>query len=378
MHIKQIAHTVVTNFEYKRIMNCRYLLNTELTNPILSRLHSESIVMTAKKTDRFVIFSDMHVGNGGSRDDFLQNAPLFFKVIHRFYYQNKYHLILNGDVEELQKFSLNSIIKIWNLLYHYLDDFRSENRLTKILGNHDIELFHERQSHPAYSKYLSLRLTTESGDLMIFHGHQASRYRQTLEPALKMAVRHILRPLGINNKSIPHDSLKKYNLEKRAYEFARQKRLIAIIGHTHRPLFESLSRVDILKLQIEQLCRNYPFEPLEKQMILEAKIKKYGSELHHAITKNARQGFRGSLYSDGAVIPCLFNSGCVIGKRGITAIEIYDGKIALVHWFDRERSLKYLNFNGYEPLQLEDTHYYRVVLKEENLDYIFTRIRLLA
>ena len=77
------------------------------------------------------------------------------------------------------------------------------------------------------------------------------------------------------------------------------------------------------------------------------------------------------------IIPCIFNSGCVIGKSGITGIEITNGLIKLVHWFDKTKTSKYMNFNSYIPEQLSDTDYYRVVLKEDHLDYIFSRIHLL-
>ncbi len=62
----------------------------------------------------------------------------------------------------------------------------------------------------------------------------------------------------------------------------------------------------------------------------------------------------------------------------MTCLEIEGGKIRLVHWFDKTKSAKYMQQTGYEPEQLGDTDYYRMVLNEETLDYIFTRIRFLA
>ncbi|MCK7513153.1 MAG: hypothetical protein MZV70_60110 [Desulfobacterales bacterium] len=44
---------------------------------------------------------------------------------------------------------------------------------------------------------------------------------------------------------------------------------------------------------------------------------------------------------------------------------------------DRRRSDKYVEAAGYEPQRLGDSDYFRVVLKEEDLDYIFARIELL-
>lgn len=83
-------------------------------------------------------------------------------------------------------------------------------------------------------------------------------------------------------------------------------------------------------------------------------------------------------YLTTALLPCLFNSGCGIGRHGVTGIEIVHGRIALVYWVDRGRTDKYFDAEGYGPQRLGDSDYYRVVLKEEDLDYIFTRINLLG
>ena len=53
-------------------------------------------------------------------------------------------------------------------------------------------------------------------------------------------------------------SRRRFRVEKRMYNFARKKKIMALIGHTHRPLFESLPRLDTLKIEIENLCRAYP------------------------------------------------------------------------------------------------------------------------
>jgi hypothetical protein len=84
------------------------------------------------------------------------------------------------------------------------------------------------------------------------------------------------------------------------------------------------------------------------------------------------------LYNNELLVPALFNSGCTIGKRGITGLEISHGTIALVHWFDRKISDKYLKYNGYNPERYNDSDYFRVVIKQDYLDYIFTRTELLA
>ena len=62
----------------------------------------------------------------------------------------------------------------------------------------------------------------------------------------------------------------------------------------------------------------------------------------------------------------------------MTCLEIEDEKIRLVHWFDKKISKKYLKQSGYEPERLKGTDYYRLVINEESLNYIFARIKFLS
>ena len=62
----------------------------------------------------------------------------------------------------------------------------------------------------------------------------------------------------------------------------------------------------------------------------------------------------------------------------MTCLEIDQEKIRLVHWFDKNISKKYLKQTGYAPEQLGDTDFYRMVINEESLAYIFARIKFLT
>jgi hypothetical protein len=107
-------------------------------------------------------------------------------------------------------------------------------------------------------------------------------------------------------------------------------------------------------------------------------ITGYRAELARLWVKDREDGLRSSLYNAQICIPCLFNSGCAIGKRGVTAIEIEEGKIALVHWFDSTRGEHHLVQEAGSAQRLGATPYYRAVLKQDRLEYIFSRINLLA
>jgi UDP-2,3-diacylglucosamine pyrophosphatase LpxH len=344
----------------------------------LIKLFQKSNRVSIDDKSRLVIFSDLHMGNGKKRDDFLHNSGMMHTILKDFYYSKEYSLILNGDIDELLRFSQTTIKKKWKNIYRLFQDFYKKNALFKLFGNHDYQLHHhQKPSEIDIPVSESLILNHKSGDLLIFHGHQAGRMSSNfLSHVIAFILKYIATPLGITNYSVAHDSKKRYIIEKRVYDFARSRKIIAIIGHTHRPLFESLSKIDSLKFKIEHLCRKYPRSDIKAKQKLQNRIKKYRNELEELIQK--REGNRSSLYQSELLVPCIFNSGCTVGRSGVTSIEICDNNIQLVYWFDEKKSRKYFDFNGYTPQRLGNTDYYRVVLNEEPLDYIFTRIKLLS
>jgi hypothetical protein len=191
-------------------------------------------------------------------------------------------------------------------------------------------------------------------------------------------LRYIATPLGIKNYSVSHDSLKKFKIEKKVYHFSSRKKVISVIGHTHRPLFESLSKIDSIKFKIEQLCRRYPETRADEKQRIERDIRYYKNELNHTYKNNYKNGSNSSLYNANLLIPCLFNSGTVVGKRGITSIEIANNSIALIHWFNRKKTDKHFSHNDGSTERIGKSDVFRLTIKNENLDYIFTRIKLLA
>jgi hypothetical protein len=133
-----------------------------------------------------------------------------------------------------------------------------------------------------------------------------------------------------------------------------------------------------MKFRIEQLCRDYTVASRKEKKVIEADIQYYKNELQKSDKTQRKLELSNMLYNMNLMIPCVFNSGCAIGKRGITCIEIADGNITLVHWFDVNRSKKYFEHYEHHPERLGSTDYFRMVLKEDALDYIFTRIKLLG
>lgn len=343
----------------------------------LDQLFDSSPKIPLDTHNQWVIFSDLHMGDGGSTDDFLDNSTLFLKALEYYYLKKKHALILNGDIEELQRFSLEKIVSKWRAAYNLFDQFHEKQKLFKTIGNHDLELTTMKDLPFDYKHYDGLRLQFEKDDLFIFHGHQASKKYQTHNELIGFTLKYFANPLGIRSYSVSHSSKKQYKIEKRVYGYSAFNKVVSLIGHTHRPLFESLHKVDRLKFKIEQLCREY-LKAGSKQEEIKKNIKQQKKELKKYFKEHKEHSYQNYVYNSLFHIPCLFNSGCVVGKRGMTCLEIEGDKIRLVHWFDKKISKKYLTQSNYKPKQLEDTDFYRMVIKEESLRYIFTRIKLLA
>lgn len=344
----------------------------------LDKLFEQSPVFKLEKKDKWVIFSDLHMGDGGSTDDFKQNANLFIGALEHYYLKKQFGLILNGDVEELQRFSLSKILNYWASVYHIFTKFHQKTRLIKTIGNHDLELGRLKEKPFSYQLLDAFKFQYKDQFLFFFHGHQASKKFQRHNKKIGFILRYFANPLGIRNYSVSHSSTKQYKIEKRAYHYSVHRKVVSIIGHTHRPLFESLHKVDRLKFKIEQLCREFALGAKENTENIEEAIKTYKDDLKKYYEENEDTNYRSYLYNTIFHIPCLFNSGCVIGKRGITCLEIEDGQIRLVHWFDKKTSKKYLQQTGYDPERLEGSDFYRMVISQESLDYVFTRIKFLS
>jgi len=353
------------------------LLTSKIQNK-LDRLLQAALELTPGPEHKLVIFSDLHLGDGGSNDDFKKNAGLFLAVLRDRYLEENFTLVLNGDIEELARFPLQRIMAQWDEIYRVWAEFAARNSLIKLAGNHDLSLLRSRSRDLPFPVSEALKIRLGEKSLFVIHGHQTSHWNWAFQTLGILFLRWLLRPLGFGNYTVAESSRRRFHVEKRMYNFAREKKIMALIGHTHRPLFESLPRLDTLKIEIENLCRKYPQAAVAEKLQLQAKLARLKEEYSQLQQKDRQVPRAENLYHDGPLLPCLFNSGCGIGRHGITAIEIVRGRVVLVYWFDRRKSAKYFESEGYQPQQLGDSDYFRVVLKDEDLDYIFTRINLLS
>ncbi|MBX3042397.1 MAG: metallophosphoesterase family protein [Candidatus Kapabacteria bacterium] len=344
----------------------------------LNTLYESCPQISITDEDKYVIFSDVHLGNGGYQDDFKQNSELFKQILTRHYLPRNYKLILNGDIEELYKFKMSQITHAWGDVFNIFNEFRSKDRLIKIFGNHDFALHRHFFDEHSLNLFEGVRLEYNGNTIFVYHGHQTTNFFEDYFRLSSMFGRYILNPIGYKNMTLPIDDESKLTTEKIAYNFSAEKKVISIIGHTHRPLFESHSKIDSLKMKIELLLTELHANKNGNRDNLVKTIKAHKTELDKLYDEKRKSNQRNSIYNNKLMVPCLFNSGSVIGKRGATGIEINKGKISLVYWFDERRSRRYLDYDGVVSKRMGTTSFHKAILKRDSLENIFLRIKLLA
>jgi len=369
---------MATSF-FSEILNRRFVSegNPNSGGPAFSSKHrgipGAVLYLTASSSGKgkVLIISDFHMGSG-RRDDFHQNGEIVRWILEEYYYKNGWYLILNGDIEELAKCSLSEIRTEWAEMYRVFDLFASSGRLFKTLGNHDEDLVFEKK-YP-YQLNNAVRVETGLIPLYVYHGHQSSKVYTDFNNIVRLTMRYLLKPFGIRNITSARSPHRRFHVERQAYHFSLKNNCISVIGHTHRALFESLSRFDYIKYEIERLCKIYPSSNGEDREKIAREVSALRGELGKLKRSERREGMRLSLYGDELPLPCLFNSGTAIGKKGINAIEVDTENISLVYWFSEGRGMKFIS-RGWYPVE-EFGPYRRAILNQDRLDYVKARIEL--
>ncbi len=264
--------------------------------------------------DKFIIFSDQHKGNKSWADDFKQ-SEINYAAALEYYNAQGFTFINLGDSEELWKF------KVTELLPANEKSLKAEaafhpHRYIKTFGNHDI-IWKDKFAVSFYlKKYFSLPLIVYEGiilkikglkiplDIFLTHGHQGDLMSDN-NAVSTWIVAHIWMPLqrflriNVNSASTDYSLRNLHN--KMMYEWSsQQNNLLLITGHTHRPVFAAGRYLD---------------HPSNK--IYDAEEEK------------------------NFLSPCYFNSGCCcFDDSDITGIEIADGFIRLIKWYDEGNNSK--------------------------------------
>lgn len=318
--------------------------NQENVSRALSDLYSEILAGNTKKgkllsldpsQSSIIIFSDHHKGARNGSDDFAPSANNYRTALQ--YYNSKDFYYLNlGDGEELWENTILSVIK------HNLAEFEAEkqflkrNAYYKVYGNHDLfwdndpfaQLYLKKMYDQPVDIYsgvvLRLLINQSNLDILCTHGHQGDAQSDG-NAFSKWFISWIWGPLqsylkiNTNRPSASNELKTRHN--EFMYQWSRQQPGTALItGHTHQPVFNSLTHLERLYLRKEEAMSVNDQIVVEK---IDAEIPRRTKEFGYI-----QQSFRD-------LKPSYFNTGCCCFEDGnITGIEISENFIRLVKWTD--------------------------------------------
>jgi UDP-2,3-diacylglucosamine pyrophosphatase LpxH len=293
---------------------------------------------------KYVIISDIHLGNGGDADNFSHNTETLQTALGH-YFENSYSLILLGDIEEFWQFDLEEIHSFYgDSIYTKFRQYHEKGKFFRVFGNHDHEwagLNDPSANGGVDWDYKNAAEGLKIGDhILLTHGHQGTIESDKNSWFSRFWVRSfrsiegIAKFFGYGKREatasyIPNDH------EKTFYQWAKINKKILICGHTHRATYASLSYFDWL--QEEQTRLQGEIQELNKAVPKDKKeIRKRCRRLHKIVAEVSEEKSRDrnfeSLDAEGDATPCYFNSGCCLYDTGITAIEIDGNQIHLVKW----------------------------------------------
>ncbi len=320
------------------------LTRQELTQVLLSNTHPE-LKLSGNK---YVIFSDMHLGNGGPSDDFVRNEWI---VVDRldYYRKNNFKLILLGDIEDFWQFKPDETRKRYNdSVYKKIREFGDEN-VFRVFGNHDIEwskketdcegdktdpLFNDGREFGSAKE--AIKLVNDEGKtiILLMHGQQGSIESEIFawlsKPFVWIYGKTLERLFGVHHFSSEPNTDIDSNYEQVCYKVALEKKVIIIVGHSHYAIFASKCHANELQRQVNkyQLEIKSTKDKNDKKELR----KKLDPILIELRAEKARKREITPTDPNSEPKPCYFNSGCCLYTYGITCIEIEDDNIRLLKW----------------------------------------------
>jgi UDP-2,3-diacylglucosamine pyrophosphatase LpxH len=316
----------------------------QLTNLRLTELwNNPNIPVLDTKGNQYVIFSDIHLGNGGGADDFHANEKALLAALD-FYKDRGYKLILLGDIEEFWQFDLDQISDRYNhSVYATIRSFGDGN-MYRVFGNHDIDwclLTDPAKDMPIRDgcAFEALKMIDLAGntDILLVHGHQGNTESDKNSWSSRFWVRifrkvePLAKKLGITKHSSATKSRIPTNYERILYSWAKTNGVMLICGHSHRAIFSSKSYAERLKEKISELQKQI-LENRENSELIERNRKEIKKSHEEYLDEKRKKRLIDPAESNGKPKPCYFNTGCGLYSDGITGIEIADDTIKLAKW----------------------------------------------
>ncbi|HRI20578.1 MAG TPA: metallophosphoesterase [Panacibacter sp.] len=316
----------------------------ENVNASLSKLYKQSADLPGQKSGSMffvdpakqpiIIFSDQHKGARDGADDFGLAEANYLAALD-YYNAKDFYFVNLGDSEELWENTIFNVIKHNQKTFDKEKLFIARNAYCKIIGNHDLFWKNDPLVAPVMIKKIFgtdlkifeailLRIQLDQGFIDVFctHGHQGDAQSDG-NAFSKWFVSYVWGPLQslleINTNTPSANNQLKSIHNGMMYQWAiKQPGALLITGHTHQPVFKSLTHLERLYLKLEEAREKNDTAAIEK---IESEIPR----------RRREYDFVNHSYRN--MNPSYFNTGCCCFEDGtITGIEIAEGYIRLVKW----------------------------------------------
>jgi predicted phosphodiesterase len=304
---------------------------------VLDDPHTPRRVLDLDTPHRFVIVSDQHKGARDGADAFRQCEAAYTAALTH-YRDRGFTLVLLGDVEELWEQGFAEVAR------QYADVLRLEasfgpDRYVRIFGNHDDDWQNAARVTrqlasfvPVAEAHEGLRLDVTHagialGTLLLVHGHQGTLFSHRWRAVSRVVLRvwrRLQTVLGLRIRTPATDPCLRGDHDRAMYQWAAaQPRLILIAGHTHRPVWSSLTHLQKLEAELAALLAAG-----------DDGAPDFRGRVEHLQIAIARLALASPPCHDSPKArPAYFNTGCCIYDDGdITGLELEEGVLRLVKW----------------------------------------------
>jgi len=305
---------------------------TTLFSKIQESPSKRGLIINFDKQSKIIVFSDQHKGIRDFADDFALSEKTYIAAL-TYYNKESFLYCSLGDSEELWKNKLDAVLKHNKEVFELEKQFLKRDAFIKVFGNHDLywdndplaslslEKFYGQKMRVYEGVILKMMIQDRSLSILMTHGHQGD-LQSDGNWFSKWFVSNIWGPfqayLRINPNTPAYDTKLKSAHNAMMYNWvAKQSDLVLITGHTHQPVFNSLTHLERMYIRLEVARKIGDLKEVEK-IEGEFLAGKISGEVSPRLdyTKNT-----------------YFNTGCCCFSDGdITGIELEGGKIRLIKW----------------------------------------------
>ena len=202
------------------------------------------------KDNKYVILSDLHLGIGNNNDNALKNANFLFEAL-KYYYENGYYVILDGDTFEITENSnIEYIKRAHENIMWILTQIHDAGKLVIIRGNHDMYLTPDMLATRTFSytkaeiPFLKDVTIYDSAIIntniiyYIMHGHQVLwQYQPKFNHIMNFLIRYLWAPFEKYMLKDPTSEIGGFEnndtVDKAFAAYGFLHNCIMICGHTH-------------------------------------------------------------------------------------------------------------------------------------------------